>query len=721
MTFINPILLWGMAAIAAPILIHLFMNRRIQPVVWAAMRFLQSALKKRQKRIHMEDVLLLLLRCLLLILLALALARPVFRSGGGGGFARGSEIAIIAIDNSYSMGQSDGGATRFDEARQVAGQVVNSLPQGSSVAVILFSDVVRAVIPEPTYDLNLAGKIIRDATLSDRSTDVPQALKYALETLERHNGGLQRVYLITDGQATGWKQFAEIEKQLRKPEVKTRVILVGNPEEHNLCVSGLQLASSIASVGEAAQFDVEVSNFGTSEVKDVAVRISVDDEPPSDEGLIEKIPGGGSKRLALYTKFRTAGYHTVTGQINGDHLPADDRRTIALRANDDVRVLLVSGDTSPEPTENALFYLRNALTPVPQSAREEYFIKTKTINFTELEGMKLSDYEAVVLANVPDITRVALDALGAYLDRGGGLVIFPGARTSVPFYNDNLGKRLGFLPATLGAQRGKPDQQEKFFTLQAKGYTHPMVSIWSDPNAGTLATAHFYSAFELKPETGHTAQAGEPQIVLKYNDGTPAVMERTWGRGRVILFSSSANTAWNDLPLHPAYLPLVDRALGSILMRQDARLNIPVGSTFEFVCDPDWASKDAVVAWSGARKETSSLRRIGMVDNVPLLRFDDTDKAGAYDATIKTDPPTVVRFAAQFDPEESKLGNITKSQLDSLPPATVQVIRWTQNTHLDEQIAKERGGSEFWTTLAMLVIIVACVEIALAGKFSAAK
>ena len=77
MTFLNPLLLFGMAAIAAPIIIHMFMNRRIKRVVWAAMQFLQASVQKNQKRMEIEDLLLLALRCLSLILLALARARPI--------------------------------------------------------------------------------------------------------------------------------------------------------------------------------------------------------------------------------------------------------------------------------------------------------------------------------------------------------------------------------------------------------------------------------------------------------------------------------------------------------------------------------------------------------------------------------------------------------------------------------------------------------------------
>lgn len=495
---------------------------------------------------------------------------------------------------------------------------------------------------------------------------------------------------------------------------------MGGPELHNLCVSDLRLADPMAAVGETTEFDVQVTNYGATDAKDVAVRLSVDEESASDQGVIDSIPPGESKRLALFTKFDAAGYHTVTGSINADHLPTDDQRTIAVRALDDVRVLLVTEDTNAEGPEGSTYYLANALAPVAAPDRESYVIKTKTISPGELDSTKLSDYEAVVLANVPAVPGTAVEALAGYLKLGGGLIIFPGDKTEADFYNENFGKKLGMLPATLGALRGSATDRGTYLRLQSSDYTHPIVSIWNDPGAGTLGTARFYRSYELKPATDRSDQAGEPQLVLKYTDGTPAVMERTWGRGRVILFSSSADATWSDLPLHPAYVPLMERTLGDILERQDARLNAQVGSPFEMVCNPDWVDKDAIITQPGEKEETGSLRHIGTVDGVPLLQFADTEKAGGYQVTVKTDPPAVIKFAVQFDPAESDLTDLSTAQLDALAPLA-QVIHWTQGMRLDEQIAKDRGGSEIWQTLAMLVVATAAAELALSGIFSATK
>ena len=80
MSFLNPIMLAGLAAVSVPIIIHLLNRRKFQKVVWAAMRFLQTSVEKNQKRMRIEDLILLALRCLLLALLALALARPAVLS-----------------------------------------------------------------------------------------------------------------------------------------------------------------------------------------------------------------------------------------------------------------------------------------------------------------------------------------------------------------------------------------------------------------------------------------------------------------------------------------------------------------------------------------------------------------------------------------------------------------------------------------------------------------
>src|SRR3989442_401679 len=297
MSFLNPILLAGLAAVSVPIIIHFLNRRKFQKVVWAAMRFLKLSVEQNQRRLRIEDMILLALRCLLLVLLALALARPAILSQASDVFGQSKVTGVIILDNSYSMGVSDGTSTRFDKARKAAEQALGSMPAGSATAVLLASDIVHGAIAEPTFDLNLARKLIREAPLTDRATDVFPALEKAVATLQGRLAIRKEIYLVTDGQASGWRHLTEIQRALEKSkaEIKTHIILVNEHEEHNLGVSELRLASGLSPVGQPLRFEVQVTNYGKEEARDVRVSLGIDGEPPADEFTVSSIPPGASK------------------------------------------------------------------------------------------------------------------------------------------------------------------------------------------------------------------------------------------------------------------------------------------------------------------------------------------------------------------------------------------------------------------------------------------
>src|SRR5689334_15213779 len=199
MAFLNPLLLFGLAAVSVPIIIHLLNRRKFRKVVWAAMRFLKTSVEQNQRRLRIEDMILLALRCLLLALLALALARPAILSDASAVLGQSKVTGVIILDNSRSMGLTDGVLTRFDQARKAAEEALDAMPSGSATAVFLASDIVQKVIPEPTFDLNLARKALREAPLTDRGTDIVPALQAALDTLKDRLAIRREIYLITDG------------------------------------------------------------------------------------------------------------------------------------------------------------------------------------------------------------------------------------------------------------------------------------------------------------------------------------------------------------------------------------------------------------------------------------------------------------------------------------------------------------------------------------------
>jgi hypothetical protein len=730
MGFLNPLLLFGLAAVSVPIIIHLLNRRKFQKVVWAAMRFIQTSVERNQRRMRVEDMILLALRCLLLALLAFALARPALQSASSDLFGQTKVTGVIIVDNSASMGMSDGTMTRLEKARKAAEQALDTMPAGSSTAVLLASDIANGVIPEPTFDFNLARKAIREAPLTDRATDLLPAIQRALDTLKQRIGIRKEIYLVTDGQLAGWKQMGEIQKLLEssKRDVRSHIVLVSEHEERNLAVTDLRNASGLTPVNQPVRFEARVSNLGREAASNVRVSLSADNEPPSDEFTIDSIPPGGSKSVSLFARLRTEGFHSIVARIPEDRLSADDKRTLAVRALKEVRVLLVDGDPGTEPRDSETFFLRHALIPVPPSEQANYFVKVTRITAPEFSTARLDDFDAIILANVPDFGDALAKNVEQYVRRGGGLMIFSGNRINPSFYNEQLSAKLHLLPATFGQTRGNAEQDVDFFTLQDRELEHDVVALWNDPNSGTLSSVRFYRAHDLVPvaykapaekKDAVLEEAGPPQIVVKFSHGTPAIIERSYGLGRVVMFASTADTAWNDLPVRPSFVPIIHRTLGAMVQRQDEGLNVRVGQKFVRRVASELLDKEARVFKPRQTDALLEQRRIEMVNGWPMLQYDGTDLSGIYEVAVG-DTRGALRFAAQADATESSLDELSSEQKRLLSTAA-QVVEWAPNISLKNQVQYARSGAEFWLPIVMLAMLVAGAETFLGQWFSRPK
>jgi hypothetical protein len=222
------------------------------------------------------------------------------------------------------------------------------------------------------------------------------------------------------------------------------------------------------------------------------------------------------------------------------------------------------------------------------------------------------------------------------------------------------------------------------------------------------------------PEMAKTVDIGSSRVVVRYSNGLPAIMERPWGLGRVILFSSGADTAWNDLPARAkVFVPLMNRVLGSLLSRQDDTMNVPVGRKFILRLPSDFLGKDTLISRMGGEKAAPDARRVEMLGNSPALVYDKTDVAAAYSVQIVGEA-TSFRFATQADPTESRIEPVSQEQLKAIANAAA-VVRWKQGTAVGEAMKKERIGTELWLPIALAVLALATAETLMAHWFSKTK
>src|SRR5437667_12769061 len=94
-------LIVAVALISVPIIIHLINRMRFKRIRWAAMEFLLKAQKRTRRRLIIEQLLLLALRCFLIGLVGLLVSRFIGCSDTGLGGK--PNLHIVLVDDTLVM------------------------------------------------------------------------------------------------------------------------------------------------------------------------------------------------------------------------------------------------------------------------------------------------------------------------------------------------------------------------------------------------------------------------------------------------------------------------------------------------------------------------------------------------------------------------------------------------------------------------------------------
>ncbi len=714
MGFLNGIVLWGLAAVSIPVLVHLLNKFQIQRVRWAAMRFLNEAVQRTQRKLQLEDLLLLLLRCLAVALLVLAFARPVLHWKGSGMVFSGSPVdAVLVVDDSMSMGMSNGVSTSFEQARDAAGKVLDGLGSGSEAALFFVSDRVKKTVPLPTRDFALLRRSLQEGAPGSRASDLLPGIQAAADLLKGRAGKPKELFLFTDDQESAWRQSAQIQALFdqSKADIRFHLVPVGDGMTDNLAVSSVKLDVGLPVANQPLRCLVQVSNWGASAANDVRVSAATDGSPPQAEAVIPQIDPGQSVTASLIVRVGEAGPHTLTASIPPDRLPADNLRSTAFVAQEQVHVLVVEADPSAATARRDQdgFFLVNALAPVPPDQRDAYYLKVADGSEADLGRGNLSQYDAIFLAGMGKLAAKDAEALAAYVKQGGGLVLLPGKGTDIEAYNND--PALGpLLPAKLSPAQDAPD---KFLFLQHGPYLHPLVAFWNDAENGGLDGMRLSRFHPLVLSASAPGSPGA-QAVVAYADGQPAVADRAVGAGRIVQFGFPLVTAWGNVPIHPSFVPLVQRLVGYLSKQNGDGLSLAPGATFTQQAGIETVGKEFSVLAPGD-KEKRVAGHVELDGQNGVIRFSETDNAGPYLLFLGDDPKPVAAFAVQTDPVESNLAHV--------PDETIAFLQGGKAGSASAGAGSGSGASpeEIWLPCLLGAFAAFLLELVLATYFSRSR
>lgn len=672
--------------IAVPVLIHLLSRRRQREEPWAAMTFLLAAQRRSRRRLWIDEWLLLALRMLIVAMAGLAVARPALsRSALARAIGEPRNDRVIVLDDSLSMqARHEDGRTAFDVARDLALHLLNGLSEKDAVALVVTSGGGRAVIDRPTLDRGVVRRALDELRCTHETADIQGALAAVREVLRRGDAAAdaQAVYVLTDAARTTWRPRGEDETATRATRdgvaeafgalagpSSRYVVNTGALRRGNLAITRVGSTARWATGGAPLTIEAEIRGYDAPPSQQSSIVWELDGALVRRESLGDR-PESGLRRVECTLHPRQPGGHVVNVRLDppGDVLPADDARAWAFHVAADLPVLLVSGGAGGRGPRDEAFYLTLALSPrqaLSDHAAPASLFAPRVVSDVELPAQILEDYRAVVLANVARPSRQDWARLARFVSGGGGLLICLGDRVDTEAYNAAAGPGAADAPAgdLLPAMLERAfmgDSQGSGVRLRIDDPTHSICADFINHVGGGLLTTPIRGHVPVGRGARRTAGA---RTILSYDNGDAALLEQTFGRGRVLLWTTSADMDWSNLPAKPDFLPLAVNMIAHLVSDAAASLNAPIGATFTTSWPRDAQGATPLVVRPDGRREPAVIeaRAASPEGRVhAVLVYDGTDLPGAYTVEGGRAP---VRFAVAADAGESDLSPMSENEL----------------------------------------------------------
>ncbi len=299
-----------------------------------------------------------------------------------------------------------------------------------------------------------------------------------------------------------------------------------------MCPSTDSANLRVASVGEAER-----------EPGTMLVRVEGDAAALAGRSIVLEVNGVERARRALRSdatlplveRFEVGelgvGEHRLAARLApADILPQDDARYGLLRRVEP-KVLVIAASPDGDDSRYLLAALQSLATP--------RFAAEAAVP-AALATRQLGDFAAIVVSDVGLLNKASADALTRYVEEGGAALLTLGARAAQL-------SRLPVSNAELASGRARAAGNEPARVAEME-QSHTMLR-----EPGAWRRIRFFKHVPVEaPE--------DARVLMRFENGTPLMLEQPLGKGKLLLFTSPLDRQWNDLAIHPLFVRFVAEA-----------------------------------------------------------------------------------------------------------------------------------------------------------------
>lgn len=528
LTFATPLLLAAVAAIAIPVLVHLIIREERSGRPFPSLMFIRRIPIEARRRRTLRDRALLALRCLAILLLALAFAGP--RLSGEPPPAAAADTArdtVLLLDRSYSMSQPQ----RWRAAIAAAEARIDTLAGAARMAIVAFDHEASLIAPLTDARGVLRARL-RDLEPGVGGTRLGAAFDLAGRLLAESRAAERQLVVISDLQRSA---LTGVDRLFVDGQVSLELVPVMVPVGANAAVMSAALVPLSHNDREGQGLAVRVRNTGSVPLNGMELSVEIDGRIAHSQRIDLAVDEEQSHGVpVVLARDRTRPARIL---LSADEVAADNVHHLVLMPDAPIEVGLV--------TDSDLF-VRQALAVAADP----------TLRAAPWSG--------------PDAATTVVIA-------GDGVFADPETRRQLEQFSENGGNMLIYLtnstpvrppastspalPPGLGGLRHHPGAGAAPIIDSGLGWVEDTEEIGAALAGTRLLMSRRIDAADSPAAT---------RVLARLSDGTPWLIEHSFGGGRTLLINGGLAGPWGNLALEPGFVPLLQALVRHLARRAPA-------------------------------------------------------------------------------------------------------------------------------------------------------
>lgn len=520
MEFLYPGILYALAALAIPVVVHLFNFRRHRLVFFSRIDLLKNLVQQTSKTNKLKHLLVLILRLLAFIALIIAFAGPYIPKRTNIN-TTDENLVMIYLDNSLSMSLKGNKGSLFDEARQMAVKLARSVNRNDRLLLI-----TNDMLPKHEYTLTPDEFLQEIGSVSLSPNQVSTSVIYdRMKQLAGKESGNKTAFLLSDYQKTS----ADLSNLKPDTAIVTYFVQTTAQSYQNIFIDSCWMNSPVLYPGQAVSLVVRIYNEGGADLKNQSLALMINNTRKAIANF--DLEANTFSDIELQFVANESGWQNASLHISDFPVIFDDQMFLSFDVTGRLQLLEIFGNSSGRWIE--------------MMASGDSLLTLTRRNTFQLDFQSFSQYRLIVMNEVEQLSDGLMFALDRYLNDGGKILVIPSVKQLPQPYNQWLSKHGVSFAEKVDTTR------TRIFSLQT---AHPLfrdvfVSIPDNPD--------FPQVFKHYPIEARRRDNSFALITMA--NGSPFLIESTAGNGKIYLIPAPLNDEWTNFQRNLLFVPVVYR------------------------------------------------------------------------------------------------------------------------------------------------------------------